>query len=105
MEEQRLKRHSAALACRRFCSSHTRDKIAEMLGDIHLSFGLSSRKIVSAITDNGANFFKAFKMFGVDIKVPCSDTESDFDDESDENSSSFVSDLASSGRFIVPSCK
>ncbi|XP_046402876.1 uncharacterized protein LOC124168657 [Ischnura elegans] len=89
IDEQTLMRHSAALACRRFCSPHTHDKIAEMLEDIHLSFGLSAGKIVSTVTDNGANFSKAFKIFGVDLKVPCSDveSESDVDEESDENSS------------------
>ncbi|XP_024085116.1 uncharacterized protein LOC112127868 [Cimex lectularius] len=62
-------RQSAALACRRFKNSHTYDRIATLLEEIHLEFGLSAHKIVATVTDNGANFVKAFKLFGVDKKA------------------------------------
>lgn len=56
---------SAAIACRRFPGSHSFERIAELLNDVHLSFGLDSKKIVATVTDNGSNFIKAFKEFGI----------------------------------------
>ncbi|XP_067627500.1 uncharacterized protein [Eurosta solidaginis] len=57
---------SATIACRRF--SGTYDRIAELLHEIHLSFGLDSKKLVSIVTDNGSNLAKACNEFG--IKIP-----------------------------------
>ena len=61
-----MKRHSAAIACRRFPGSHTFDRIAKLLEEIHSSFDLDSNKIISTVTDNASNFAKALKEFGVD---------------------------------------
>lgn len=63
-------RRSAALACRRFSGTHSFDRIAELIDDIHSTFGLRSEKITATVTDNGSNFIKAFKEYGVNI--PCS---------------------------------
>ncbi|KAB0790085.1 hypothetical protein PPYR_15597, partial [Photinus pyralis] len=65
--DSNLKRHSAALACRRFQGTHSYNRIAEMLDEIHNKYELDSNKIVATVTDNGANFIKAFKEFGIDI--------------------------------------
>lgn len=62
-----LSRHSAALACKRFAGVHSYDRIAELLENIHLSFGLKEDKIMATVTDNGSNFLKAFKEFGVKV--------------------------------------
>lgn len=59
-----LKREGAAIACRRFKGSHTYDKIAEIINEVHSEFNLNLYKITKTITDNGSNMVKAFKMFG-----------------------------------------
>jgi hypothetical protein len=58
-----MSRVSAALACRRFVGSHTYEAIAEMIFDIHTSYGLDSEKITATVTDNASNFGKAFREF------------------------------------------
>lgn len=63
-----LSRTSVALACRRFKGVHNFERISEMLLEINSEFGLSANKIVATITDNGSNFVKAFKMFGVKME-------------------------------------
>lgn len=59
-----MQRKSVAIACRRFPGAHTAERIADILTDIHASFGLDSNKIVATVTDNGSNFVKAFREFG-----------------------------------------
>ena len=56
-----FERRSAALACRRFAGSHSRDHV----GAIHASFDLHVEKLTATTSDNGSNFVKAFKKFGV----------------------------------------
>lgn len=46
------------LTCRRFQGTHSFDRIAEMLCDIHSEFGLDS-KVLATVTDNASNFAKA----------------------------------------------
>ncbi|CAI6359497.1 unnamed protein product [Macrosiphum euphorbiae] len=65
ISKNNLNRISKALACRRFKGSHTYDKISDLIHEINSEFNLASTKIIATITDNGSNFVKAFKMFGV----------------------------------------
>lgn len=58
-------RHSAALACHRFTGTHSFDKIADLIHFLNIDFGLGEEKVVCTITDNGSNFVKAFKEFGI----------------------------------------
>lgn len=57
-------RNSSSLACRRFKGSHTFDKIAELIIEIHEQYDLRLSKITKTVTDNGSNMVKAFKIFG-----------------------------------------
>lgn len=58
-----LERQSVALACRRFVGSHTHDRIADHISDIHSSFSLEISKISHTVTDGASNFRKAFEEF------------------------------------------
>ncbi|KAL4103994.1 hypothetical protein QTP88_019307 [Uroleucon formosanum] len=62
-----FERPSSSLACRRFRGTHSYDRTGEILQDIHLEYNLDSNKIIATITDNGSNFVKAFKAFGVKL--------------------------------------
>ena len=80
--ENTLKRHSAALACRRLVGSHSYDVLAEAITDIYNEYGLTVHsRIVGCVTDNGSNFLKAFREFGVELDV--NNTEHG-DDDGDE---------------------
>ncbi|KAL4084938.1 hypothetical protein QTP88_027804 [Uroleucon formosanum] len=62
-----FERRSSSLARRRFRGTHSYDRIDDILQDIHLEYNLDSSKIIATITDNGSNFVKAFKAFGVKL--------------------------------------
>ncbi|XP_029157801.1 NAD-dependent protein deacetylase Sir2B-like [Nylanderia fulva] len=63
--EKTLKRKSAALACKRIEGTHSAEIVATELDKINELFELNYKKIVATVTDNGSNFVKAFKMFGI----------------------------------------
>ena len=71
IHEKTLERKSAAIVCKRFPGTHPHDAIARYLNEIHVSFNLDDNKLVATITDNGSNFVKAFKEFGVDVTDTC----------------------------------
>ncbi|XP_022814700.1 uncharacterized protein LOC111348347 [Spodoptera litura] len=84
-----LKRKSETLACRRFSGTHSYDRIALLLDAVHAEFGLDSRKVLAAVTDNGSNFVKAFKEFGIDLEN-CENFTHNIDDNSEPAESSIL---------------
>lgn len=62
-------RRSDLLAIRFFPGKHDYKAIGSALEDILNSYEISSRQIVAVVTDNGSNFVKCFREFGVDMKV------------------------------------
>ncbi|KAG8181040.1 hypothetical protein JTE90_024786 [Oedothorax gibbosus] len=62
-----LSRVSVALACQRFRGVHSFDRLSDIIQEINGEFDLNTNKIVALVTDNGSNFVKAFKMFGVKL--------------------------------------
>ncbi|CAH0562791.1 unnamed protein product [Brassicogethes aeneus] len=84
--------NDVALLCQRFMGSHTFEKIAEILDNIHAKFGLHTEKLVATVTDNGSNFVKAFKEFGGGTLTKITDTESD-NGEGEEDYYEFTSIL------------
>lgn len=102
--KENYERESAALACKRFKSSHSFDRIASELQLIHSNYGLNQTKIVATVTDNGSNFVKAFKEFGVDTKFIASSTEMNvFPDDGgieEESESDSSSESASEATFV-----
>ena len=97
-----LERVSAALACRRITGSHTFDVLANVLDDIHTSYGIAT-KVCKTITDNGSNFVKAFSVFGQAREVDC-DTDSDDEENNEDIAFQAVGDLDASGlEYQLPS--
>lgn len=64
IDNSTLERHSAALACTRLKGGHTYDVVAAKLNEIHAEHKIHT-KDKSTVTENGSNFVKAFREFGV----------------------------------------
>lgn len=65
IDPETLERKGCCLAIRQITGRHTYDVLAKMMSAINSEFGLND-KIRYTVTDNGANFIKAFKHFSVD---------------------------------------
>ena len=97
INESTIERQSATLACSRFKGAHTYTKVAEILSSIHRKFVISRSTIIATVTDNGANFAKCFKEFGVIIPVvdnvgideDTASGETDINDEPNEDDAEF----------------
>lgn len=64
--DDNMHRVSVLLTCSLFDADHTGANIASELQAIIHQFELQD-KVISTVTDNGSNFIKAFKEFGIDI--------------------------------------
>lgn len=62
-DPQTMQRSCVALACKQLKGPHSFSALAGALNDIHTEFDIRE-KIVRTTTDNGANFLKAFRVFG-----------------------------------------
>ena len=78
-----LKRHSAALACKRLKGSHTFDVLASAIDEIHASFGIRD-KVIKPTTDNGSNFLKAFSVRQFQRNISTCGSDVDFAGSSSE---------------------
>nr|XP_044250968.1 uncharacterized protein LOC108054111 [Drosophila takahashii] len=84
--DNNFQRHSVALACSRMAGSHTFHRVAEFVQRINDDFHLSNEQIVCTITDNGSNFVKAFKEFGISLdNEGQSEGVADYDDDVPES--------------------
>ncbi|KAB0804457.1 hypothetical protein PPYR_01427 [Photinus pyralis] len=81
-----LQRRSVALACSRFAGTHSYDRVAEALDDIHKRFHLDTNKILATVTDNGSNFVKCFKEFGCNIDTINDEYTGIEEDDEEDNS-------------------
>nr|CAH0106989.1 unnamed protein product [Daphnia galeata] len=78
-----LKRRSACLGIRRIKERHTYDGLTTMIEDLHKEYEVVD-KLRGATTDNGSNFFKAFRESGDASDVPSyEDDDSEQSDEED----------------------
>jgi hypothetical protein len=91
IDDKTFEMHSAVLACRRFRGSHTGVAIGRMLANILKEFGIA-KKVLNIVTDNAANFAKAFALFsatttdtnGDDIELSDTDNNAEGDNEDNE---------------------
>lgn len=83
VEPRTLQMMSYALACRRFKGSHTAKAICMLLNEIIIEFKLTN-KVEHVVTDNAANFVKAFTLFQQDIR-PTNDEGSEDEDRNDND--------------------
>ncbi|XP_072536994.1 zinc finger BED domain-containing protein 4-like [Salminus brasiliensis] len=80
LDEENLKRRSAALACQRLKGSHNFDVLAGALNDIYCQYRIGG-KVVKTTTDSGSNFIKEFGVFGEQSQFEESESDQDFSEE------------------------
>ncbi|ODM87219.1 putative AC9 transposase [Orchesella cincta] len=80
---QDFSRESRVLACTRFKGVHSYDRIAEQLISVMNMYGIQKEQVVAIVTDNGSNFCKAFKEFGIEFEHAASEAEKENGDEND----------------------
>jgi len=80
-----FKRESAVLACSRFPGTHSYDRIALELNKVISKFKIQKEKIVCIVTDNGSNFVKAFKEFGISANIEEKEVDNDSDESYEED--------------------
>ncbi|CAH1108061.1 unnamed protein product [Psylliodes chrysocephalus] len=84
--DEDLKRQSVALTCQRFAGTHSYERIAETLEDIHKKYNLDTTKLLATVTDNVSIFVKLFKEFDLNIgnKEHSAEEDSDSEEKEDE---------------------
>jgi len=76
-----FERESVVLACVRFKGTHSYDKIAEQIDAIMKKYEIQRKQVVAVVTDNGTNFCKAFKEFGINFEYSsCKFAQSEHDE-------------------------
>ena len=108
IDEVTLDRRGGTLACCRFKGEHNFLRITELLEGVFASYAIPHDKIVSTVTDNGSNFVKAFKEFGVNLTSPMHATAEDdaqsqngSDDEAEDDEAFVPSVIEESGQSLV----
>ncbi|XP_057336374.1 uncharacterized protein LOC130674944 [Microplitis mediator] len=104
IEKNTLERKSYAIACCRFPGTHSYDQVARKIGDIHSFFGLDKEKVIATVTDNGSNFGKAFRQFGVsfDDLSACEESRNTQESDSDDDNSTDENDYGEVEPFMSP---
>ncbi|KAL4156116.1 hypothetical protein QTP88_000151 [Uroleucon formosanum] len=83
LNQTTLERTSKGLACRRMYGKHTYDKIAEMIDKVLSEFNIQSKTSL-IVTDNAANFVKAFRVYNENTTIQPSTASNHNQDEGEE---------------------
>lgn len=67
IENYNCERESVVSACRTFRSTHSYDRVAQLLHQIHADFEIAGNKIMVTIIDNETNFSKALKHIHINV--------------------------------------
>ena len=82
------KRHSITLACRRFPSPHTGDRIAELLESVLDEWQIPKEKVFRLLTNNGSNTIRAFNLLqnkSMDLSQEVAENVEEMEELEDEN--------------------
>ena len=79
IDPEKFVRCSVILGFRRFKGQRNYLRIAEVLNAIHSEYGLDTTKVTYVITDNGSNFLKAFREYGIQNSESPDEDKSDSD--------------------------
>ncbi len=93
IDPDKLTRCSVVLGFRRFTGQHNFQRIATMLNGIHMEFQLDTTKITYVITDNGSNFLKAFREFGVSSNINNDDTGEELSEDDEVAANESITDI------------
>ncbi|KAL4083723.1 hypothetical protein QTP88_029039 [Uroleucon formosanum] len=83
LNQTTLERTSKGLACRRMYGKHTYDNIAEMIDKVLSEFNIQSKTSL-IVTDNAANFVKAFRVYNENTTIQPSTASNHNQDEGEE---------------------
>ena len=79
IDPEKFVRCSVILGFRRCKGQRNYLRIAEVLNAIHSEYGLDTTKVTYVITDNGSNFLKAFREYGIQNGESPDEDENDSD--------------------------
>ncbi|KAF0716715.1 Uncharacterized protein FWK35_00031341 [Aphis craccivora] len=83
LNQTTLERTSKGLACRRMYGKHTYDNIAEMIDKVLSEFNIQNKTSL-IVTDNAANFVKAFRVYNENATIQPSTASNHNQDEGEE---------------------
>lgn len=77
-------RVSYAIGCVTFPGKHDYYSIGQTIQDLFLKFGLTSKNHILCVSDNGSNFVKSFRLFGLTSLFNVNEDEAEEDEIYDE---------------------
>lgn len=105
IEPVTMERKSMGISCRRIFGRHTYDILADAIESVLEDYGIKDKTIM-IVTDNGANFTKAFRIFGAPDEPiannnPSTSSDNNPSTSSDDNPSTSSEDL---GELELETC-
>ncbi|CAI6373417.1 unnamed protein product [Macrosiphum euphorbiae] len=95
IDEKTYVRHSYVLGCKRIKGSHNCKNIADVISKITQIYDIEHSKITHIVTDNAANFGKAFRVYSTTPNIAHKETMNDLGNFDENNSVTSNSDSGS----------